>query len=260
MSHYRSGARSFPWRDTRDPYAILVSEFMLQQTQTDRVVPKYLALLAAFPTVQDLASAELADVLALWVGLGYNRRARFLHETARAIVSAHGGRVPDDAEALDALPGIGPYTARAISTFAYGRRHAFIETNIRSVFIYFFFKDLEDVSDREVLGLVEETLPDEGCRDWYYALMDYGAALKRSVENPNRRSKHYARQSRFEGSPRQARGAIVRALTAHGKADVDLIVADSGIERERIVSALETLMRDGIVAEKGGVYRIGGKT
>ncbi len=260
MSHYRSGARSFPWRDTRDPYAILVSEFMLQQTQTDRVVPKYLAWLAAFPTVQDLASAELADVLALWVGLGYNRRARFLHETARAIVSAHGGRVPDDAEALDALPGIGPYTARAISTFAYGRRHAFIETNIRSVFIYFFFKDLEDVSDREVLGLVEETLPDEGCRDWYYALMDYGAALKRSVENPNRRSKHYARQSRFEGSPRQARGAIVRALTAHGKADVDLIVADSGIERERIVSALETLMRDGIVAEKGGVYRIGGKT
>lgn len=140
--NYTERGRHFPWRETADPYAIMVSEFMLQQTQTARVVPKYEAWLLRFPTVQSVADATLSDVLSLWSGLGYNRRAKFLYEACKTIRAEHGGALPRDAERLDALPGIGAYTARAIAAFAFNAAEVFIETNIRSAFIHFFFLTL----------------------------------------------------------------------------------------------------------------------
>jgi A/G-specific adenine glycosylase len=217
--NYRLRGRSFPWRETEDPYAILVSEIMLQQTQTERVVPKYAAWLARFPTAEALAASTLPDAFALWSGLGYNRRARFLREACKTVAADYGGVFPRDADALDALPGIGAYTARAVSTFAFGKPEVFIETNIRSVFLFHFFSGQPpgSVHDREILPLVEQTLERGEPRVWYYALMDYGAQLKKAVRNPNRASAHYAKQSRFAGSLRQARGAILRALSANAE-------------------------------------------
>lgn len=254
--HYRAQGRAFPWRSTRDAYEILVSEIMLQQTQTDRVVPKYREWLDAFPTPEALAKAPFSAVLERWIGLGYNRRARFLQETCRIIAEEKGGRVPSDPDELDDLPGIGPYTARAVSTFAFGIPHAFIETNIRAVFIFFFFPDRDDVSDAEILDLVDQTLDRENPRDWYYALMDYGASLKKKVVNPNRKSRHYAKQSRFEGSLRQARGAVLRHLSAYGPAGTRDISASSGLSEERVREAARALAGEGLVAEASGIYRV----
>ncbi|MCD1654668.1 A/G-specific adenine glycosylase [Treponema zuelzerae] len=256
LDHYQNSGRAFPWRETRDPYAILVSEFMLQQTQTDRVVPKYLAWMSRFPTVESLASSTLSEVLEQWSGLGYNRRARFLRETAMLITKKHGSLVPEDPEALDSLPGIGPYTARAISTFSYGLPHAFIETNIRAVYLFFFFPEKENVPDSEVLSIIERTVWKDDPRSWYYALMDYGAELKKKVHNPNRRSKHYSKQSPFEGSLRQARGAVIRQLGNLGRSDSRTIAAAENLPEEKVSQALSALCLEGMVAEDESGYYI----
>ena len=166
LRYYEEHGRSFPWRVTDDPYAILVSEFMLQQTQTERVTEKYNRWLEVFPTAGDLAAAPLVQVLECWVGLGYNRRANFLHQCAKSIVADYGGIVPEDPAVLQTLSGIGPYTAAAISTFAYNRPNVFIETNIRAVFIFFFFKDKTDISDRDIFPVIEAALYKENPRLW----------------------------------------------------------------------------------------------
>lgn len=261
LDFYERDGRDFPWRHTVNPYEILVSEIMLQQTQTERVLPKYLAWLEHFPDVQTLAAAPLADVLALWSGLGYNRRARFLQQACRLISEriAKGGTFPDTAEELDALPGIGPYTARAVCTFAFNKPEVFIETNIRSVYIFFFFPDAAglEVKDSDLLVLIEKTLYRENPRLWYYALMDYGAALKKKVENPSRKSRHYTKQSRFEGSLRQARGAIIRQLvnSASGAALYD-IARKENIDPELLEKAASALAAEKIITSDGALYRI----
>ena len=190
LDYYREYGRSFPWRTTNDPYAILVSEFMLQQTQTERVVEKYNRWLEVFPTVDRLAGASLVQVLEQWIGLGYNRRARFLHQCAQVLVAEHNGVVPHEPETLQTLPGIGPYTAAAISTFAYNTPNTFIETNIRAVYIFFFFRDQTAINDKDLFPHIKASLYTENPRLWYYALMDYGAELKKKVVNPNRKSRH----------------------------------------------------------------------
>ena len=259
-AHFRENGRVFPWRATSDPYAIMVSEFMLQQTQTARVVEKYEAWLSRFPTVQSVAGAELSEVLSLWNGLGYNRRAKFLHEACRTICAEHGGVVPSDAESLDALPGIGAYTARAIATFAFNKAEVFIETNIRSVFIHFFF-EADEVSDSDILPLVEATLDRSNPRLWYYALMDYGADLKKRGENPSRKSKSYTKQSTFTGSLRQARGAILRQLTKteHGGAGLTLeeIAESEQIDLARLAVAAEKLVEEGMIRGAAGKFVVG---
>ncbi len=261
LDFYERQGRDFPWRHTVNPYEILVSEIMLQQTQTERVLPKYLAWLERFPDVQALAAAPLADVLALWSGLGYNRRARFLQQACRLISEriAKGGSFPDTPEELDALPGIGPYTARAVCTFAFNKPEVFIETNIRSVYIFFFFADAAglEVKDSDLLVLIEQTLYRENPRLWYYALMDYGAALKKKVENPSRKSRHYTKQSRFEGSLRQARGAIIRQLvnSASGAALYD-IARKENIDPELLEKAASALAAEKIITSDGALYRI----
>jgi A/G-specific adenine glycosylase len=255
LGFYAEAGRSFPWRDTKDPWAILVSEVMLQQTQTERVIPKYLAWLEAYPDPAALASAPLARVLSLWSGLGYNRRALALVGAASAIASARG--FPEDEESLLELPGVGPYTARAVLAFAFGKPVVLIETNIRSVFLHAFYPGEEGVRDSRVAPLVEATLVREDPRTWYYALMDYGADLKKREDNPNRRSAHYARQSPFANSKRRIRGSLLKSLGEGEGKDRDELAAGLPFARERVEEALAELEAEGFVAETGGVYRLG---
>jgi A/G-specific adenine glycosylase len=254
--HHREHRRDMPWRETDDPYAILVSEVMLQQTQVSRVLPKYEAWLAAFPDFEALAATPLAAVLEAWSGLGYNRRAIDIKRAAEIVVDRHGGALPSDPAELAALPGIGPATARAVATYAYGRFAPFIETNVRAAVLHHFFADADGVSDRELAPAVEATWDREDPREWGYALMDYGAWLKSAVPNPSRRSSHHARQSRFEGSDRQARGAFLRALVREGAAEPEALAEEAGVELARAERLLGDLEREGFVACEDGVWRV----
>ncbi|MGB8468304.1 MAG: hypothetical protein WCE21_04825 [Candidatus Babeliales bacterium] len=211
--YYRQHGRSFAWRVSHDPYHILVSECMLQQTQTYRVEPKYQQFLEKFPTIHALAAASNQELFTLWQGLGYNRRALFLRETARTIVEQHQGVVPYDAKALIQLPGIGAYSSCSVVTFAYNAPTVFIETNIRTVYIYTFFTAQAAITDAQLYPLVAQTLDHANPRHWYYALMDYGVMLKKNIPNPSRASAHHQKQSSFHGSKRQIRGLIVKLLT-----------------------------------------------
>lgn len=255
-SYYRAARRPMPWRETRDPYRIMVSEFMLQQTQVSRVEPRYHEFIARYPTVFELAAAPLGEVLRSWQGLGYNRRAKHLHETARRIAE-RGGIVPDEVRELRTLPGIGPYTAAAVAAFAFDRRVVVLETNIRRLFLHGFFPDAQGVSDREIEPLVEQTLPERGVRQWYYALMDCGAALAGVVGNANRRSRHYSRQSSFSGSVREVRGMIVRVLSEHAEVPLETLERAIGPTDERFRPALEGLERDGMVVVSGRSVSLG---
>jgi A/G-specific adenine glycosylase len=211
--YYKEHKRVLPWRTTYDPYKIIVSEIMLQQTQSARVVEKYKLFLKKFPTVRALHNASTIDVLRQWQGLGYNRRALMLKKMAGEVVSIHKGRFPQTYEDLIALPGVGPYTARAVMAFAYNKPGAMIETNIRAVFIHFFFSGSKKVTDKELMPLIEEYMDIRSPREWYNALMDYGAFLKETLPNPSRKSAHHTKQSLFKGSDRQIRGAIIKAYT-----------------------------------------------
>ncbi|MBI5571236.1 MAG: A/G-specific adenine glycosylase [Desulfomonile tiedjei] len=255
--HFREHGRDLPWRTTSDPYAILVSEIMLQQTQVERVLPKYEAFLEKFPDVAALARAPLRDVLAAWQGLGYNRRAMALQRIAQRVVDEFGGRIPESFDTLRSFPGIGPATAGEITAFAFGKPAVFIETNIRRVFIHYFFHDRTAVSDKEILLLVEATLDREQPRPWYYALMDYGVMLKTLEQNPNRRSKHYTRQARFEGSDRQIRGLILKTLVEKTSLRVDALVKAVGKDRERTQKQIDRHVEEGFLCRTGKVLSIG---
>ncbi len=233
--HYQTHGRRFPWRDTTDPYHILVSEIMLQQTQTERVLGYYSPFIRQFPDFCTLAGALLKDVLEHWQGLGYNRRAINLKKTAEMVMALYQGKFPESPDELIRLPGIGAATAGGIMAFAFNKSVVFIETNIRRVFIHVFFQDRQGIRDKEVLPIVKDTLDKDNPRQWYYALMDYGAMLKKNVSNPNRRSAHYTRQASFEGSNRQIRGMIIRhLLTRHNIHEQELIdLLDRDPERTR---------------------------
>jgi A/G-specific adenine glycosylase len=257
--HYRQHRRDLPWRRTRDPYAILVSEIMLQQTQVARVIPKYEQFLAAFPTVMALSAAGSGEVLSLWQGLGYNRRALALHRAARHIVTQHGAIVPRTLVELRALPGIGPATAAAVLVFAFGLPVPFIETNIRSAFIHCFFREDTAVPDSAILPLVESTVDRHNPRDWYHALMDYGAWLKKHYPNPSRRSRHHTVHSPFAGSRRQLRAAVVRAVI--GAAPVPMTAAGilasvqaTGADPADLNMVLQDLAEEGFLARVGERY------
>lgn len=255
-SYYYKNRRSFPWRETQDPYRIMVSELMLQQTQASRVVEKYVAFLEAFPTVESLAAASTAAVLTLWQGLGYNRRALNLQRAAQVVVEQHNGAIPSQLDTLQSLPGIGPYTAGAIAAFAFNRPVVCIETNIRRVYIHFFFPNEEVVHDRELLPIIEETIDVSQPREWYYALMDYGAMLVKQVENPNHRSRHYTKQSAFKGSNRQMRGAIIRFLVKSSKATKHDLGEALNIESDKLEACLGQLTEEGFITEQLPYYQL----
>ena len=229
--------RDLPWRRTYDPYAIWISEVMLQQTQVSRVDGRWQRWLERFPTVDALAAAAPSDVLEEWQGLGYNRRALSVHRAAQAISEA-GGVFPQDPKELVKLPGIGPATAAGIRAFAFNLHGVYLETNVRTVFLHELYPQAEGVPDSELVPLVELTCPASVAnaadaaataltpRSWYYALLDYGAYLKKTIPNPSRRSKSHIKQSRFEGSHRQKRAELLRVLLAHkdeGGAEFDTL-------------------------------------
>ena len=246
--------RDMPWRHTDDPYKIMVSELMLQQTQVDRVIPKYLDFVDRFPTVASLAAAPLADVLSCWSGLGYNRRAKFLHNSAIKIVHDFDGIVPSTHQELMSLPGIGANTAAAILAYAFRQPVAFVETNIRTVYFQHYFSDADTVTDAQLQEVVADTIDNEHPREWFWALMDYGSYLKRQGAGQLTKSAHYKRQSALKGSVREVRGMIIRALATADMNVEDLkshITAD-----ERFDGALEALIQEGFVMRTHDVLHL----
>lgn len=257
-SYYKNNRRSFPWRETTDPYLITVSEIMLQQTQADRVVEPYLRFTNTFPNWQSLANAPLRDVLLLWKGLGYNRRAHALKTIAERVVHTYGGILPQEKEVLESFPGIGPATAGDIRAFAWNIPDVIIETNIRSVYIYHFCTDSEsNIRDTDIIPHIEATLDTKNPRDWYYALMDYGHMLKKTIGNSSRRSKHYTKQGAFQGSRRQLRARILFLLTASPKSVHDLCI-ETGKQTEEVEHILAALEKEHIVEVVGRTWYIHG--
>ncbi len=258
--YYKRHKRELPWRNIRDPYKILVSEVMLQQIQVPRVEVKYKSFLKKFPTIQALATASLKDVLVEWQGLGYNRRALFLKNCAEVIVKEFKGKFPKDIKTLETLPGIGPVTAGDIAAFVWDERVVVIETNIRSVFIHFFFsekKQKKKIHDKDILPLIEDTLPKKNIREWYYALFDYGTFLKKS-SNPNRNSAHYVKQSKFIGSNRQKRAAVLQYILNNPKTATELVIQKIlKYDKERIPTILNDLEKEGFIKKgENNVYKI----
>lgn len=250
------GRHTLPWRKTKNPYKILVSEIMLQQTQVDRVLPKYQAFIKRFPNIDDLARASLGEVLTLWQGLGYNRRAKMLHLCAQIVCSEYKSTFPQTYEALLALPGVGPYTAKAVMAFAYGISSTLIETNIRSVYLHHFCKEQEGVTDAQLLLYIERTRSVDNPKEWYYALMDYGSYLKKEYGNPNTKSKHYTKQSTFKGSIRQLRGAIIRELSHDSKTRIALLALLRQFDELDVDLQIEQLIAEGMIVKKGRKYEL----
>jgi A/G-specific adenine glycosylase len=248
--------RQMPWRETSDPYHILVSEIMLQQTPVERVALKYEPFITTFPDVPSLAQASLREVMVRWQGLGYNRRALALHRLAQRLVTEFQGRLPNSVSTLRTLPGIGAATAGACAAFAFNQPVVFIETNIRRVFLHCFFGDQSGIRDNEILPLVDQTLDRARPRPWYYALMDYGAMLKRAGPNPNRASAHYQRQPAFADSDRQIRGLILKILLGSPDLSVRELVRAVGKSPERTRPLIEVLIQEGFLQKSGTRLRI----
>lgn len=237
--------RTMPWRQDVRPYYVLVSEIMLQQTQVERVIPKFNAFIQAFPDEAALAQAPLANVLRLWSGLGYNRRAKYLHDAAKHIGAL--GKFPDDSKALQTLPGVGKNTAGAIMAYSFNQHSIFVETNVRTVYLHHFFKDGDKVDDKQIIALLEATVPAEP-REFYWALMDYGTWLKRQGVGRIQQSVHYKKQSPLKGSIREVRGRIVKTLAEADMSEAALrqkVVAD-----HRFDPALTGLISDGLVVRQ----------
>ena len=250
------GRHDLPWRQAEpdgsfDPYKILVSEIMLQQTQVPRVRAKYHEFLAAFPTVESLAAAELGQVLRVWSGLGYNRRAKYLHQAAKEISAL--GYFPKDIAKLVKLSGVGKNTAGAILAYAFNKQALFIETNIRTVYIHHFFSGKSGVTDSEIVLVLERTMDRENPRRFYWSLMDYGSHLKKEVGNLNKVSKHYSKQSTFEGSRRQIRGEILRQLNTSPRTVSQLRRA---IPDTRLQDVLRELVAEGLIQEADHTFHL----
>ena len=262
----REHYRDLPWRNIDDAYGVLVSEVMLQQTQVVRVLDYWPRFMAAFPTADALAAAATSDVLELWQGLGYNRRALALKSACDICSQQWAGKFPEDYDELVALPGIGPATAAGVLAFACDKPGVYIETNVRSVFLHCLFPDAEGVTDKQLEPYVADACPDTGARAWYYALLDYGAYLKSQGVNPSRRSAHYARQSRFEGSHREKRSFVLKCVlaaegglsAAEAAARLDAYERDHGreaVDPAAFTSIVDELVREGFFHNEDGILR-----
>ncbi|HJJ35869.1 MAG TPA: A/G-specific adenine glycosylase [Methanocorpusculum sp.] len=241
----KNGRHEMVWRHTTDPYLITVSEVMLQQTQVPRVETIYPQFIRKFPTLDTLASAAEADVLSAWQGMGYNRRALSLQKLCRIIRDEYNGVFPDNPDILVKLPGIGPATSCSIAAFAFNRPVVFIETNIRRIFIHCFFRDRESIDDTELKPLVAAALPQSRAREWYWALMDLGSAMKPVTGNPNRKSTQYVKQPAFSGSTRQTRGAILKHLLTVKTATTQELAEKFALPEPQVRKILEAMTSEG---------------
>lgn len=263
LQWFAENGRDLPWRRTREPYAILVSELMLQQTQAPRVIPKYDTFMERFPTVESLAEAPLGEVLRLWSGLGYNRRAQYLHRAAQYVAAEFGGDFPSTSDDLRQLPGVGPYTAGAVAAFAFNSDVIIVETNIRRIYQLLFSGD--DASDATSLLIGQALLPRGSARDWYHALMDLATEVRteRSPAAQQQRLKELfpmlsehsfpvfsgvrverPRQSSFTGSHRFFRGQILKRL---GGGPAGYPTLAYGLDADEVKKALQALTKEGLV-------------
>ena len=251
-SYYKQHRRDFPFRNDITPYNVLVSEIMLQQTQTGRVAEKFLQFKGKFEDFKALSKAPLEQVLKAWQGLGYNRRAIALKNIAEMIVNEFGGVLPDSVEELKKFPQIGHNTASSIVAFAFNKPVFFIETNIRRVYFYYFFAKKNKISDKEILALVEKTTDISNPREWYYALMDYGVMLKKTHPELNKKSAHYRKQAPFKGSNRELRGKVLKTLIN----DSEILESDLSkklkVEIKKLKIVIEQLKKEGFVTLNDG--------
>jgi A/G-specific adenine glycosylase len=262
--------RDLPWRNISDPWHVLVSEVMLQQTQVARVLNHWPRWIAAFPTPEALAAASTADTLAFWQGLGYHRRALALKRAAEMIERDYAGIVPQTYESLLTLPGVGPATAAGVCVFARNEAQIYLETNVRAVFLHHFFAGCDQVPDRELIPLIETSCDRQNPRSWYYALLDYGNYLKQILPNPSRASAHHTRQSRFEGSVRQKRAWLLRDLLAMGDSTIGALLdrlnaaeqtaGRRSVDEEELRAILKALDAEGFISGEQGFWRIAGSS
>lgn len=248
--------RDLPWRNYRDPYAIMVSEFMLQQTQVARVAPKFIEWIQRFPNPPALAAAAPEDVLRLWNGLGYNRRALALASASRVITEKYHGRVPEEESNLRALPGIGPYTARAIMAFAFDLPTVFLETNIRTVILRHYFPDQTMVEDKRLEAVAALTLDATHPCKWYTALMDYGAELKRVEGNHAKRGASYKPQSPYMTSRRRIRGMVLKHVLESKVLSMDELCSSLPFSAEQLNECVVLLASEGFIQFKGSVISV----
>ncbi len=255
-SYFKQHGREFPFRNDITPYNVLVSEIMLQQTQTGRVTEKFLQFKNKFPDFKALSNAPLGDVLLAWQGLGYNRRAIALKNISELVINEFDGGLPDSVEELKKFPQIGHNTASSIVAFAYNKPVYFIETNIRRVFIYFFFPKRNKIDDKEILPLVESTLDKKNPREWYYALMDYGVMLRKTHPELNKRSAHYRKQAPFKGSDRQVRGKILKQLLKISESTTIELSQKLNVNLNKLKRILLQLEKEGFISIDGSKISI----
>ncbi len=277
LAWYEKNQRDLPWRKTRDPYAILISEVMLQQTQVDRVIPKYYVWLRMFPTVQSLARAPLRKVLRLWSGLGYNNRGVRLRQAARVIVEQHGGLFPRQHDVLKGLPGVGEYTAAAVTAFAGNQRAGIMDTNVRRVISRVFF-GLKEVTEKRLKLKVDELVPAPNrYGEWHHAVMDLGAMVcvsrrpKCAVCPLRKHCRAYpgiltvdrprqAGRPRFKETNRFWRGEIIRQLLRHHSQG--MLMLHQGLKKHgrlpksRFQTLLRALAKDGLIQINGHQARL----
>jgi len=230
---------------------------MLQQTQTGRVTEKFLSFIKKFPNFNILSMAPLEEVLKAWQGLGYNRRAIALKKIAEIIIHDHNGELPDSVDILKSFPQIGHNTASSIVTFAFNKPTIFIETNIRRVFIYFFFPGKKNITDKEITPILGNTMDKNNSREWYYALMDYGVMLKKTYPNLNKRSAHYRKQAPFKGSNRQIRGEVLRMLIKNKNLKLTEISKKlNSVSLQKLITTLAQLEKEGFIKSVGDIIKI----
>lgn len=249
-SYFNQYGRDFPFRNEINPYNVVISEIMLQQTQTNRVVEKFQQFIQKFPDFQSLANAPLNEVLKVWQGLGYNRRAVALKKIAERVVNEFDGILPADIDILKSFPQIGHNTASSIVAFAFNMPTFFIEVNIRRVYIYYFFPGKSSIKDSAIVPIVRKTLDSSNVRKWYYALTDYGVMLKKTHPELNKRSAHYRKQAKFKGSNREVRGKILKLLIASSSLTEVEIFKELKINSKKLKEILNLLIKEGFIKQE----------
>lgn len=246
LTWFSKNKRDLPWRRTRDPYNILVSEIMLQQTQVPRVIPKYTCWIEKFPSLIALANAPTRDVLTLWSGLGYNRRALYLQKTAQNILHRFDGQFPQEENVLQTFPGVGKYTSRALLCFAFDKQISVVDTNVKKVICLFFFN--RSVPPEKIIDeKAKEILPKARAYEWNQALMDYSASVLSKERIPIKK------QPAFLGSRRFVRGQIIRTLALQKRLTRSQILKDTLVQEKVISEILEKLQKEGLIVQERGI-------
>ena len=255
LTWWKTHRRDLPWRKTHDPYKILVSEIMLQQTQVSRGLPKYIEFLEVFPTVEKLAGAKTSSVLRIWKGMGYNRRALYLQNTAKKVVLDYNGIFPNTEQQLTTLSGVGKYTARAIMVFAFAIDIAVVDTNIRQIITHFFFDDAPQ-PEKSIQEVADQLMPKGKAWEWHQALMDYGAiALERNEKRSIKK-----KSKPFKETNRYFRGRLLDLVYEKQWKEADLMsemVKKFGKDKEFMEEIINGMSKDGlIVCSKTGIISL----